>query len=116
MPAFLRYRGRLISHRRTGWNNAETINTARGQFSLAFPALRPRAHIIAFEPLPEAADVYERLFARDGLTRLQRVALSRSEGSGSVPRNRQDRAAMGYTFENQIDVVTSEIAAGLGDE
>lgn len=53
----------------------------KGQFSLAFRALRPRAHIIAFEPLPTAADIYERLFARDGLTRLQRVALSSSEGA-----------------------------------
>jgi FkbM family methyltransferase len=53
----------------------------KGQFSLAFRALRPRANIIAFEPLPEAADIYQQLFAGDGLTRLQRVALSSSNGS-----------------------------------
>jgi FkbM family methyltransferase len=53
----------------------------KGQFSLAFRAVRPHAHIIAFEPLPEAADIYERLFGRDRPTHLQRVALSSSEGT-----------------------------------
>ena len=62
-------------------NTLVDVGANKGQFSLAFRALRPRAHIVGFEPLPEAADIYERLFARDGLTRLQRVALSTSEGA-----------------------------------
>ncbi len=52
----------------------------KGQFSLAFRALRPNAQIIAFEPLPQAADRFEALFAKDPLTQLQRVALADSEG------------------------------------
>lgn len=52
----------------------------KGQFSLAFRALRPDAHIVAFEPLPEAADIFDRMFSRDQLTQLQRVALGGTEG------------------------------------
>lgn len=52
----------------------------KGQFSLAFRALRPSSEIIAFEPLPEAADTFERLFAGDQRTQLQRVALAAKEG------------------------------------
>ncbi|WP_396932403.1 FkbM family methyltransferase [Mycolicibacterium sp.] len=55
----------------------------KGQFSLAFRALRPEALIIAFEPLPEAANTYERMFARDHRTHLQRVALASAEGSAT---------------------------------
>lgn len=53
----------------------------KGQFSLAFRALRPGGQIIGFEPLPAAADVYEELFPPDGRTRLQRVALASSDGT-----------------------------------
>ncbi len=53
----------------------------KGQFSLAFRSLRPRARIIAYEPLPAAADVYEQLLPPDGRTSLQRVALASSDGS-----------------------------------
>ena len=53
----------------------------KGQFSLALRAARPSARIVAFEPLPEAADVFERMFREDDLTCLQRVALGDTEGS-----------------------------------
>lgn len=53
----------------------------KGQFSLAFRTLRPGAHIVGFEPLPEAADTYEQLFSGDPLTQLQRVALAGTEGN-----------------------------------
>ena len=53
----------------------------KGQFSLAFRTVRPGARIIAFEPLPEAADVYEQLLPPDGNTCLNRVALASSCGS-----------------------------------
>ncbi len=51
----------------------------KGQFSLAFRTLRPDAQIIAFEPLPEAADIYERLFAQFSAIKLLRVALAERE-------------------------------------
>ena len=53
----------------------------KGQFSLAFRALRPDACIIAFEPLPDAAQTFERLFAGDERAELQRVALAAADGT-----------------------------------
>lgn len=55
----------------------------KGQFSLAFRTLQPEALIIAFEPLPEAADTFERMFAGDQRTHLQRVALAGAEGAAT---------------------------------
>jgi len=53
----------------------------KGQFSLAFRELRPGARIIAFEPLPEAADTFQRVFAGDRLTEVLPYALAGAEGS-----------------------------------
>ncbi len=55
----------------------------KGQFSLAFRALRPEADIVAFEPLPEAADLFEQTLPPDGHTQLHRVALAADEGSAT---------------------------------
>lgn len=65
----------------TAANTLVDVGSNKGQFSLAFRKLRPSARIIAFEPLPEAADIYEELFARDPLIELERVALASGEGS-----------------------------------
>jgi len=62
-------------------NTLIDVGSNKGQFSLAFRKLRSHARIIAFEPLPEAADIYDRVFGRDPLTDLERVALASSEGS-----------------------------------
>ena len=56
------------------------IGANKGQFSLAFRAAYPAATIIAFEPLPEAADTYDDLFGKDPLTKLHRVAIADTEG------------------------------------
>lgn len=53
----------------------------KGQFSIAFRELRPAAPITAFEPLPEAATIYERVFAGDPRANLIRVALSDKDGT-----------------------------------
>ncbi|MDF2898329.1 MAG: methyltransferase FkbM family [Rhodococcus erythropolis] len=53
----------------------------KGQFSLAFRRLRPDARIIAFEPLPEAADTFTTVFTDDNLTELLPYALAGSDGS-----------------------------------
>lgn len=57
------------------------VGANRGQFSLAFRKFRPGAQVIAFEPLPEAAETYEKVFEGDGRTRLERVALASESGS-----------------------------------
>jgi FkbM family methyltransferase len=102
----------LWSIRYCAANTLLDVGANKGQFSLAFRALRPHARIIAFEPLPEAADTYERLFARDELTSLQRVALSSGEGAAQFhvtdrtdsssllrPMDGQDRAHSAETIE-----------------
>lgn len=52
------------------------IGANKGQFSLAFRALRPDAGIVAFEPLPDAADRFEQVFGKDGRVRLHRIAIA----------------------------------------
>lgn len=67
----------------------------KGQFSLAFRALRPAAQIIAFEPLPEAADRFEALFAGDAGVTLHRVALSDHAGQAVFHvTDRQDSSSL----------------------
>lgn len=57
------------------------IGANKGQFSLAFRATNSAGVIHAFEPLPEAADRYERLFGADPRVTLHRAALSDKEGT-----------------------------------
>lgn len=57
------------------------IGANKGQFSLAFRALRPKAAIVAFEPLPAAADRFQRLFGSDSRVTLHRFALSHEAGN-----------------------------------
>lgn len=57
------------------------IGANKGQFSLAFRALRPRGRIIAFEPLPDAAAKFQALFGGDGAVTLHRTAISDREGT-----------------------------------
>lgn len=51
-----------------------------GQFSLLASALHPDARIVAFEPLPDAADRFEHLFADNDRVRLHRAALGPVQG------------------------------------
>lgn len=103
---------------------AETLIDAganKGQFSLAFRVLRPHAHIIAFEPLPEAAETYARLFAGDGRVRLERVALSdqdgqarfhvadRSDSSSLLAPGPGQAAAFGVRGSGVIDVAVRRL-------
>jgi FkbM family methyltransferase len=60
----------------TGANVLIDVGANKGQFSLAFRALRPNAQIVAFEPLGEEADTYQRVFAGDAKVVLHRTALS----------------------------------------
>jgi len=66
-----------------GANTLLDVGANKGQFSLTFRALQPNARIFAFEPLPSAADTFERMFHRDEHARLHRVALASAEGSAS---------------------------------
>ena len=55
-----------------------------GQFSLLTRALHPDARIVAFEPLPEAADIYRRVFADDPRAMLHQAAISPDAGTATM--------------------------------
>lgn len=57
------------------------VGANKGQFSLAFRGLQPIGRIVAFEPLPPAAEIYQRLFSGDDGVILHRVAISEHEGT-----------------------------------
>ena len=90
----------------------------KGQFSLLVRKLFPKTRIIAFEPLPKAADRYERLFRDDKHTTLHRLALDVNSGertfyvadrgdSSSLFRPiRGLRVAFGSTLSHEISVQT----------
>lgn len=101
--------GPAIRHSRAA--SLVDIGANKGQFSLAFRALRPEARIVAFEPLPEAADTYERLFAGDRLVSLQRVALAEAGGSADFHvTDRRDSSSLLKPGEGQA------AAFGVRDE
>jgi FkbM family methyltransferase len=56
------------------------VGANRGQFSLVCRHVRPKARIVAFEPLAEPAQVYRALFAGDPLVRLHECALAPARG------------------------------------
>lgn len=60
-----------------------------GQFSLLVRTLHPAARIVAFEPLAEPADRYERLFAGDPAIELCRHALGSAEGNATIHLSRR---------------------------
>jgi FkbM family methyltransferase len=83
--AAFRYRvAAAIEHlepiRHTAARTLIDIGANKGQFSLAFRSQRPGARIEAFEPLPQPANIYERVFARDARVALHRVAIANEEG------------------------------------
>lgn len=71
------------------------IGANKGQFSLAFRRLQPVARIIAFEPLPDAADTYTSVFARDPAVTLKRTALAEQTGQAEFHvTNRRDSSSL----------------------
>ena len=56
------------------------VGAHTGQFSLLVRALHPAARIVAFEPLPEAAARFRRVFAGDRNANLHRVAIGPCRG------------------------------------
>lgn len=101
------------------------VGANKGQFSLAFRTFRPRAPIHAFEPLPAAADTFQRLFARDPHVRLHRVAIGEREATAAFHvADRQDsssllrpgagqRAAFGVSEASAIEVAVRPLGAML---
>jgi len=55
-----------------------------GQFSLLVRGLHPGANIIAFEPLPDAAEKFRKVFAGDSRVRLHEAAISPEQGTATM--------------------------------
>lgn len=97
------------------------VGANKGQFSLAFRKLRPRAQIIAFEPLPEPAERFSRLFAGDSRAALHRIALSdrngsaefhvtdRADSSSLLPPGQGQARAFGVSKAATINVSTRRL-------
>ncbi len=56
-------------------NTIVDIGANRGQFALVARACFPQADIISFEPLPEPALIFSRVFGRDDATKLHKSAI-----------------------------------------
>jgi FkbM family methyltransferase len=66
------------------------IGANRGQFSLAARYSLPTAQIIAFEPLPEPAAVFRKLFRKDPNVVLHEVAIGPKAGTETIHISRRD--------------------------
>jgi FkbM family methyltransferase len=80
------------------------VGANKGQFSLAARAVMPDARIIAFEPLSDAADVYQRLFGDDRRVEIHRVAIA-AQGSQAEfhVTNRADSSSLLAPGQGQHD-------------
>ena len=99
------------------------VGANKGQFSLAFRAARPHAPIVAFEPLPDAARRFERMFGRDGRVLLHRLAIASEEGTASfhvadrsdssslLPPGPGQDAAFGVKGAETIEVVVKRLGS-----
>lgn len=80
------------------------IGANKGQFSLAFRAIRHDASIVAFEPLDEAADIYMALFKGDARVTLHRVALAEAEAEAEFHvTDRRDSSSLLKPGQGQSD-------------
>lgn len=97
------------------------VGANKGQFSLVVRKVLPETRIIAFEPLPQAADRYERLFSNDRLTTLHRLALDthtgertfyvadRSDSSSLFRPGQGQKTAFGSTLSHEITVKATRL-------
>lgn len=66
------------------------VGANRGQFAMAARRCLPSARIISFEPLPQAAARYRRVFAGDGRTTLHVAAVGPQRGEATLHVAAQD--------------------------
>jgi len=90
--------------RHTAANTLIDVGANKGQFSLAFRYVLPEAQIIAFEPLPAAAAIAERLFREDGKFTLHRVAIADEKGAAEFfVTDREDSSSLLRPGEGQAE-------------
>jgi FkbM family methyltransferase len=74
------------------------IGANRGQFALAARHQVPAAKVIAFEPLPDAASKFQRLFRGDPSVRLHQVAIGPHSGDATIHVSRHDDSSSLLAF------------------
>lgn len=92
------------------------VGANKGQFATLVRGMIPKATIHAFEPAPEAAERFTRVFAGDSRTTLHRVALGaergeatfyvtdRQDSSSLLPPGEGQRTAFGISTSHTITV------------
>jgi FkbM family methyltransferase len=93
--AFMRYRVvAAVEHqpvlRFTRAATVVDIGANRGQFALAARTALPKARIVSFEPLPEPAQRYRKLFSGDNLTALHQCAIGVDQGEATIHVSTRD--------------------------
>ena len=89
------------------------IGANRGQFALVARRCFPGADIISFEPLPEPAAVFRRVFARDNATVLHEAAIGPAPEHGTMHVSAQDDSSSLLpisSLQREIFPGTDEIA------
>lgn len=66
------------------------LGANRGQFALAARHCYPAAAVYSFEPLPEPAGVFQRVFAGDRRTQLFQTAIGPSSGAATIHVSERD--------------------------
>lgn len=94
------------------------IGANKGQFALAARRRFPAARILSFEPLADARDVFERVFAGDRAIELFALALGATDGTAILHRSRRAdsssllpiAALQSETFPGTEEVGTETVA------
>ncbi|MDP1875921.1 FkbM family methyltransferase [Phenylobacterium sp.] len=94
------------------------VGANRGQFALAARHALPKTRIIAFEPLPAAAEVFEANLGNDAGIDLHRLALSdkdgqarfhvagRTDSSSLLALGKNQASVFGVSADHEIEVTT----------
>lgn len=100
------------------------IGANRGQFSLAVRRWAPKARVIAFEPLPGPASIFERVFAGDDRVSLHQVAIGPRREQGTMHVSGKDdsssllpiSSAQAAMFPGTAEIATAEVRVGPLEE
>ncbi len=87
-------------HKNIFYNEYKTIidiGANKGQFSLAARYWLPDAKIIAFEPLPRAAEIYRRVFQEDQKVTIHQVAIGPEAGKSIIHISKADDFIISFT-------------------
>jgi FkbM family methyltransferase len=94
--------------------NVVDVGANVGQFSLLAATLCPNARIIAFEPMPDAAATYRKLFAGNARVTLHQLAIAADSGEATLHVSaRADSSSLLPIGEGQTTVFpgTEEVGA-----